>query len=539
MAIFKKIINKLSSGIAGGAIIISFFSVCSRFLGLFRDHLLAGQFGAGNTLDAYYAAFKLPDLIFNTLVLGALNAAFVPIFLEQWSKNKEKAWQIVNSFLNFLFLALFGLTIIFFIFAPQLVSTVVAPGFDAQTKEVTVSLTRMMLLSILFFGISNVAGGILNSFKKFFAYSLAPIMYNLGIIFGILFLVPKLGNLGLAMGVVLGSFFHLFVQIPSIFKLGYKWEFNFNFYPEVKKIIILMIPRFFALGASQVSKLITTIIASTLVTGSLAIYNLADNLQSFPIGIFGISLAISAFPYFSECVTNGDLKKFSDHFSLTFRRILFLIIPSSVLMILLRSQIVRLVLGSGLFSWRDTALTLNTLGFFVLSLFAQALIPLLARAFYAFQNTKTPLFINIFSIVINIFLAIIFGRSMGVAGLALAFSIANIINFILLFSALRFKAKLLGGKKIIISLFKITLASIAMIIIVQVSKNFIGTFVDMKTFMGVLIQFISSSLLGVLAFLIISFLLKSEEISILNNLFLKRPAIFKNSPPTDSSVDTL
>ena len=518
----KRISAKLNSTIAGGAMIIAFFSVCSRFLGLLRDHLLAGRFETGNVLDAYYAAFRLPDLIFNTLVLGALSVAFIPVFLEHWAKDKEKAWQIANAFLNLLVIILTALSIIFFIFTPQLISTVVAPGFDLAKKELTVSLTRIMLLSILFFGASNVVGSVLNSFKKFFAYSLAPVMYNFGIIIGILFLVPRFGNMGLGMGVVFGAFMHLIVQIPSLLKTGYKWRFILNFSPEVKKIIFLMGPRVFALAVNQVNKLVITIIASTLAAGTIAIYSLADNLQSFPIGIFGVSLAISAFPYFSETACNGDFKKFSDHFSITFRRILFLIIPSSILILLLRAQIVRLVLVSGVFSWQDTILTLDALGFFALSLFAQALIPLLARAFYAFQDTKTPVITSIISIAINICLALILGGKMGVAGLALAFSIASITNFILLFSILKLKLHLVRGRKIMLSLFKITVASLIMAIFVQLTKNFVGSIVDMRTFFGVLIQAGASIFIGVFSFLVIAFLLKCNEIKILKKVFSRK-----------------
>ncbi|TSC95436.1 MAG: virulence factor [Parcubacteria group bacterium Athens1014_10] len=531
----KKISAKLSGSIAGGAMIIAFFSVCSRFLGLLRDHLLAGKFGAGEVLDTYYAAFRLPDLIFNTLVLGALSAAFIPVFLEHWVKNKDEAWKITNSFLNLLFLTLFIFSVIFFIFTPQLVATIIAPGFDLERKKLTVDLTRVMLFSILFFSVSNVVSSVLNSFKKFFAYSLAPVVYNLGIIIGILFLVPRYGNAGLALGVVLGAFLHLIVQIPTLLKLGFKWQPILNFSPAVKKIGFLMLPRVFALAANQISKLVTTVIASTLTVGSIAVYNLADNLQSFPIGIFGISLAISAFPYFSESVSNGDLKKFSDHFSITFRRILFLIIPSSVLILLLRAQITRLVLGSGLFSWRDTILTLDTLGYFSLSIFAQALIPLLTRAFYAFQNTKTPVLISIFSLIVNIFLAVILGNRIGVAGLALAFSIATIINFILLFSILKFKVHFLKGRKFIFSLAKITIASSIMALIVQAAKSLAGAMVNMDTFSGVLIQTLISILIGVFSFLILAFLLRCGEAP---HLSYKKIMLGRNKVEGDSAAKT-
>ncbi|NQU77334.1 murein biosynthesis integral membrane protein MurJ [Candidatus Falkowbacteria bacterium] len=510
--------QKLSTTITGGAIIIAVFTIISKFIGLLRDRLIASSFGAGDTTDVYFASFRLPDLIFNTLVLGALASAFIPVFISVWSKNKTQAWRVANSIFNLILIILGALALVFFALAPVIVPFIV-PGFTPEKQKATTELTRIMLFSILFFGASNVISSILNSFKRFVAFSLAPIMYNLGIIFGIVALVPRFGIWGLGLGVVFGSILHLAVQIPSAISSGFSWRPQLALKePGVKKIALLMLPRTFGLAVNQINYIVITVIASTLIIGSVSVFQYAQNLMSFPIGIFAISLAIASFPYFSESAAKGDIKTFVRQFSLTLRRILYLILPMSIFVLLLRAQIVRLVLGAGRFDWAATVMTLETLGFFSFSLFAQALIPLLARSFYAFQDTKTPVIVSLISILVNIFGGLYLSKFMGVAGLALAFSIASIINVILLFVILRIKLDFLDEKKIIFSLFKISLLSMIAGGAVQITKHLVAPLVNMQTFVGVLIQFASASIIGVAIYISLTLLCKCEEVNVLKKL---------------------
>jgi len=511
---FKRIKTLLFGSVAGGAIIIAVFSVLSRLLGLLRDRLLTSTFGAGQILDAYYAAFRLPDFIFNTLVLGALSSAFIPIFLSAWHKNKDEAWRVANSILNLLFSAIFILVIILFIFAPQLVNLVVH-GFSPAGRALTTQLTRIMLFSTLFFTISNVIGSTLNSFRRFLASSLAAIMYNLGIIFGILFLTKWFGPTGLAWGVLLGAALHTLVQLPSLLKLGFRWRPNFDWrQPEVKKIGLLMLPRSFGSAVSQLNETVTTFIASGLAVGTVSVYNLAFNLISFPINIFGVSFANAVFPVFSQTLINDDKESFTHHFSKTVRRILYLIVPTTVIFILLRAQIVRLIFGAGKFNWENTILTANTLGFFSLSLFAQSLIPVFAFSFYAKHNTKTPVKTAVASFILNIILCFILGPLMGPSGLALAFSISSVVNLACLFFILKKNVGNLNQKDIFLSLIKIVLMSLAMAVVVQLVKNLAGKAVNMQYFTGVLAQFLLASLSGALTYLILSFIFDASEVEL-------------------------
>ncbi|NQV00013.1 MAG: murein biosynthesis integral membrane protein MurJ [Parcubacteria group bacterium] len=520
----KNILSK--SAISRGAFILGIASLLSRLLGLVRDRLFASTFGAGDMLDAYYAAFRIPDFVFNLLILGALSSAFVPVFIKYLSKDKkDEAWEIANSLLNILFLATVVVCGLLFVFMDYLV-VLVAPGFDQEKKDLTIMLTRIMLISPILFGISNIFSCILNSFKSFFTYSLAPILYNLGIIFGVIFLVPKYEVLGLAYGVAIGALLHGLIQLPQVFKLGYRWKPSFNIsHKGVREIGKLMIPRSIALAFNQINLWVVTIIASTIASGSVAIYNLANNLQSFPIGIFGVSFSIAAFPCLAEAVARKDAKLFQEQFSKTFLKILFFVLPVSILMLLERAQIVRLILGAGHFDWNDTYLTAQALGLFSLSIFAQALIPLLARTFYSLSDTKTPVITSIISMIVNIIASLVLVNYMGVLGLALSFSIASFLNVILLIIALKVKVGGLDEKEIFREGIKITVATICMVIASYGMLQVLANQVDMQTYLGVFLQALGAALVGLVVYLIVGLILKQENAKDFIGNFYK---IFKN-----------
>ncbi|MDD5294425.1 MAG: murein biosynthesis integral membrane protein MurJ [Patescibacteria group bacterium] len=403
-------------------------------------------------------------------------------------------------------LVLCGLGIIF---SPGL-TELITPGFSPEKQALTVALTRIMFLSPLFLGISAVLGGILQSFKRFFVYSLAPIMYNVGIIIGALYFVPAWGIYGLAWGVVLGASLHMLIQLPTTIALGFRHRLKIDFKDsDLKKIGAMMVPRTMSLAISQINLVVITIIASTLAVGSLAVFNLANNLQSFPIGIFGISFAIAAFPALSAAAFSK--KDLVAGFSSTLRQILFFIVPSTVLLITLRAQVIRVIFGTGRFDWEDTILTMNTLAFFCLSLFAQASLPLLVRVFYARHDSKTPFFIGLFSALINVVLSLWLSSRMGVAGLALAFSLSSILNFILLWLALRFSLGQMDEIKILVSVIKFSAAGVACGITVQGMKLLIWPFIDMTKFWGVLTQGLVAGLAGMFIYAAVCSLLRSEE----------------------------
>lgn len=519
---FKRIINGQINSITLAALLVALSSLVSRFLGIFRDRILAGEFGAGDTLDIYYAAFRIPDLVFNLLVLGALSAGFIPIFTRLLKSPPEKArdifspadhkaaWELASNVINIIGFGLIILSGLGIIFAAQLTG-LISPGFAPEKQALTAELTRIMFLSPVFLGISSVLGGILQSFKRFFVYSLSPIMYNLGIIVGALYFVPLWGVYGLAWGVALGAFMHMIIQFPAVITLGFRYVPKIKFKTgEIKKIGAMMIPRTLTLAISQINLVVITIIASGLASGSLAIFNFANNLQSFPVGIFGISYAIAAFPTLSAVAFSK--RKLIDNFSTTLRQILFFIAPATVLLLTLRAQIIRVIFGTGRFDWQDTILTIDTLGFFSLSLFAQALIPLLIRVFYARHNSKTPFFVGLATAAANVFLSLWLAGRYGAAGLALAFSIASILNFIILWIVLRLELGDMDELRILISTVKFSAAAILCGGAVQGMKSAVWPFVDMTKFWGVLAQGAAAGLAGVAVYIIICLVLRSEEL---------------------------
>lgn len=528
----RKFIQKLSSSVMGGAVIIGLAAVLSRVVGLWRDHLLAREFAGTATIDIYNAAFKVPDLLFNILVLGALSAAFIPVFIETKTKHDEAtAFNTANAVLNLLGLAIIVALVISWLTAPVIAHWLLySRPLEQQADAIT--LMRVMLLSILFFGVSNVVSGILNSYRRFITYALAPILYNLGIIVGVIWLYPIYGIMGLGYGVVLGAAGHLLVQLPMVWRLGYRyrWITNLNI-PGVRTILRLMPPRALALGIVQINALVIAAMALRLPEGSLGIWTWADNLQQFPINVFGVSLALSAFPVFSQAFADNDMAKFKKVFSNNFRRILFLVIPVSLATLLLRAQIVRLVLGSfnsGRFDWTATVMTAQVLGFFAVAMFAQATIPLLARSFFAHHDTKTPVVISLITIVSNIILAVCLVQPLGLYGLAMAFSMTSLLNMLLLLFGLRLKFGDLDDNQIIRSVWRILAATLVMGLVIHGMKYFIAPLVDMQTTVGLFVQSLGSVVAGGLVYLGIAWYFKFSELDIIKQYLSKiRQVIYK------------
>ncbi|MBN2585639.1 murein biosynthesis integral membrane protein MurJ [Patescibacteria group bacterium] len=483
-----KLITRRSS-IFEATLVLAAASLISRVFGLVRDRTLFSHFGAGDVLDAYFAAFKIPDFIFNLLILGALSSAFIPIFTEYLKKEgKEEAWSVVNSLVNFGVVLLTGILLLLAIFAPYL-TKIIAPGFVGDKHEMVTNLMRVMLLSPFFFGLSNLAGGILNSFKNFLVYAIAPILYNIGIILGVIYLVPRFGYMGLAYGVVLGAFLHMIIQLPGVFALGYRYRMRFNFrHPALRRIATLMIPRTMGIAAQQVSVLVNTVIASTLAVGSVSVLNGADNLQSLPISIFGISFAVAVFPTLAEKYTLQKVGEFKDDFTKTLRQILYLILPMMLLYWLLRAQIVRLAFGAGQFSWEDTRFMVSTLAFFTFGMAAQALIPLLARSFYALQDTKTPFWTSVLTLVVNVAAALLLIPYLKVVGLALAVSLAATINALILFILLRRRLGGLGLRPLWVMAGKILIGIGAMGAMGYGALQIMSLVVNTHTFWGLFLQ---------------------------------------------------
>ncbi|OGZ62096.1 MAG: murein biosynthesis integral membrane protein MurJ [Candidatus Spechtbacteria bacterium RIFCSPLOWO2_02_FULL_38_8] len=559
-------INKSSTTVAGAAFILSTSLFASRFLGLIRDRILAAKFGAGIELDIYFAGFRIPDLIYNIVIGGAISSAFIPVFISYLKKNKEEAWQIASSFLYIAFFGILLVCALMFIFLPQLIDLVV-PGFNQEYKEITVTMSRIMLFSPFLLGLSAVFSGILHSLKKFLIYSLAPIFYNVGIIIGAIFFTDFMGIRGLAWGVALGAGLHILIQVPTSIASGFKFSFPRKLlHPAVRHIVKLMLPRALGLAVLQINLWVVTAIASTLAVGSLTIFNLANHIQYLPIGIVGVPFAMAVFPTLSDSVSERRYKDYLQEFSKTLRLVSYLVIPLSVLFFVLRAQIVRIVLGAGEFGWEATQLTAASLGAFSIGIFAYALIPVLSRAFYAQENTKTPVIANTVGIIINIFLSfsliyVIFpqgrvleflGRilkisnlsSISVIGLPIAFSISGIVALgLLIWIFLKDKKNREIFGQLSSAFFRILFASVVAGFTAWLTLRIFVQFSSIDTLPAIGLQAGFAAFMAGIVFIFISYIFKFDEFKMLLSFIqgkLRHVGILHETPihtPDDSSPE--
>ncbi|MBX4191360.1 MAG: murein biosynthesis integral membrane protein MurJ, partial [Candidatus Doudnabacteria bacterium] len=376
--------------IGRATIIIAVFSLLAKVLGLARDAVFSHQFGASITIDAYFAAFRIPDFIYNLLILGTFSVAFIPVFSEYLMEDKKDSDKLASSIINVTLLIMLVVTAVAYIFIDPLTHAIV-PGYEGPAYELTKTFTKIFLLSPLFLTLSSIVSSMLNTYRKFTMVAIAPVMYNLSIIAGVIWFYPKMGPSGLALGVVLGSLLHFAIQLPQIFSTGFRYSLVIDSQDRgFRKFWKLYWPRIFSMGTEQVTALIVSIFGSFVGAGALAAFYYANNLQSVFLGIFAVSFAIAVFPLLSDLHNRKDEAGFKNVLAKTTIQILFFIVPLSIIMLIERAQIVRLVLGIGQgtqFTFANTKVVAQALGLFSISLFAQALIPLFTRAFYAVQNT--------------------------------------------------------------------------------------------------------------------------------------------------------
>lgn len=517
----SKILNHQSKTITKGAFIIAIFYIINGAMALLRNGLLAGKFGAERNLDIYYAAFRIPDFLYAILIAGALSAALIPLFVEKLNISKEKAWEFSSKVLSVFALILLAGAIITIIFAPFL-AKLIAPGFSLTHQKMVANLTRIMMIQPILLGLSNIIVGILQSFKRFLITSLSPILYNLGIIIGIIFLYPLLGISGLAVGVVLGAVFHFAIQLPSLKGLDFKFKFLPKFKDkDIKEVFKLMIPRVAGLMSVHINFLAITIISSSLAVGSLAIFNFANDLQSLPQNIFAISFAIASFPILAGL--SKDKEEFNNEIQKTIKNILFFIIPVSFLFFFLKNEIIGITLNYGRFDFGNVFLVSKALGIFSLSLIAQGLLPLLIRAFFALKNSIQPFFAGLTANLFNIILGIILSKKFGILGLVSAFAISSWLNLIILIILLYFKK---GINLLKISLLKsvgrILLSSVFLGAFCLIGKNIpIWLGLDVSSWMINFISLIAGGVLGVGVYIVFLIIISAPEIYFLKKFFGK------------------
>lgn len=444
----------MSVGKAAGLLAGMYF--LSSLLGLFRDRLLGAQFGLGGTLDAYFAAFSLPDVLFYVLTSGALAVTFIPILSEYLVKNEKKhAWELTSSLFNVLAIGTFFGGVLVFIFADPLM-WLVAPSFDASRHDLAVDLTRIMALNPMLFAASSVLASLQQAFGRFFFFAIAPVMYNFGIIFGILVLSEDYGITGVALGVVIGAGLQLLVQALGLVGLNFDYRSKIVWDNKFKHMIRLLIPRSIDQGIDHLNAIVVRAIASGLAIGSIATYQYAFTLKNVPISLIGVAIATAVFPSISQKAAGNRNDLLRKEIADTIRAIVWLSLPAAAIALIMRGYITRLLLGFG------SAEVASVLGWFSVAIVFQALLQLATRTFYAQQDTKTPLYMSIVAFVFNIVLAVGLARIHGIKGLAMAQSIVALVEVVMLLWVMNKRIGKLLPEQFFTSVLKISMATVAM-----------------------------------------------------------------------------
>lgn len=518
------LLNARQNSILSGAVILMVAVSASRFLGLIRDRLLVHNFSTAEA-SVFFAAFKLPDLMFQLLILGTLSVAFIPVFTDYLTKEGEdEAFSFASNILN-LSLVVFSLVclVIFFLVSP--LNSLLVPGFTGEQKQITDTLTQMILLSQLILVVGSFFIGIGQSFQRFLIPALAPLFYNLGIIFGIAVLSQYFGIIGPVIGVILGSLMHVFVQIPLIRALGFKYKFSLDFFNKgVREIFKLMSVRNIGLAVEQTSDAIGIALASLISASSITLLTFAQHLSAVPVGLFGATIAQAALPILSREHARGEKESFKITLLTTMHQILFMALPATAMLVVLRIPIVRLTFGASQFSWDDTVLTGRTVAFLALGLAAQSVILLLVRGFYALKDTKTPVIVSLITVSINISCSVLFVTILhyDVWSLGLAYSISTSVSVLLL---IYFLGKKVGGFNkisLFIPALKMFLAALASALALYIPIKALDQLVfDTTRTLNLIILTGIASAFGLGVYLVLVWMMEVKELTTYVNLLKK------------------
>ncbi len=531
---FLNLLNREITSLHQAAYLLGFFAICSQILALIRDRILASQFGAGNTLDLYYSAFRIPDILFVTVASIVSISVLIPFLIERFEKGESEAKEFIDTVFSFFFCFMLVVGVLAYITAPYFMA-ILFPVF-AQTSSFRelIELTRILLLSPVFLGFSNLLASITQIHKRFFIYAISPVAYNVGIIFGILFLYPAFGLSGLGFGVILGAFLHFSIQMPFIVSQkmlpAFRFPIKFSF---IKKIIYTSLPRTITVSSNELAELFLISFASFFIPGSISVFNFSFNLQSVPFSIIGVSYSLAAFPTLTRLFGSGNKLEFVEQMVNSARHIIFWSVPISILFIVLRAQIVRTILGVGRFNWDDTRLTAAALALFITSLLAQNLVALFVRSYYSQGKTKTPLIMNVFSATIivlgSFYFVKLFQNSFffrdfvesilkvsGVSGtvvlmLPLGFSIGLIINLIIHWIGFNrhFPA---FSPPVLRTLFEVSGASVIMGYVTYKCLNIFDMVFNINTLLGIFFQGFFSGIIGIIFAVAILRFLNNKEL---------------------------
>ncbi len=503
-----------NSRVVKAAGVVGTATLLSRILGFIRDAVIAWYFGAGFSSDAFIAAFRIPNLLRRLVAEGSLSSAFIPVFTDLMvNKGRGEAFDMARSAFRLLCLIVIFIAGSGILLAPLIVRGV-APGFGAEKISLTVGLTRLMFPYIIFIGMAALCMGILNVLGNFAIPALAPALLNIAMIGSVLFISPSLSQpvTGLALGVLIGGALQLTLQLPALIRKGFRfWEKARWFHPGLKRVGTLIPPVLLGGAVYQLNIVVGTLLGSLLSEGSVTYLYFADRLVQFPLGIFAIATATAVMPSLSRQAAARQIKELRNTFAFALRLVFFISIPAMVGLIVLREPIVAILFQRGEFNAAATQLTAQALLYYSLGLWAFSAVKIVTATFFALQDTRTPVRMAIISISANIILGVVLMKPLAHGGLALATSLASILNLVLLFRALRIKLGSLGWRNIARSAGRTLLNSVAMGLAVWATSRAILP-VENGTLSAMLVGVTASIAIGLGVFVIISYVTRSQEL---------------------------
>lgn len=498
------------TGTVGGLTLVS------RIFGLIRDMVIAYAFGAANTADAFFVAFRIPNLLRRFFAEGALTISFVPVFSAYLKKDREEARVVVDVSFTVLTMVLIGVVMAGIILAPWIVD-LMAYGFkdDPAKYALTVLLTRIMFPFILLVSLAGLCMGILNSVKHFAIPAAAPIMLNIGIILGALALAKVIAPtiLGLAFGVLIGGILQFGIHLPALWKYRLFPRLNFKAsHPAVKQILPLMGASAYGAAVYQINIIVMTLLASFLAEGSVSWLWYAGRIMEFPLGIFGISLATVLLPTMSDHAADGNHEMMRQTLNYGLRMSFFLTLPAMAGLIVLSEPITRVIFQHGTFTPLATIATSQALIYFALGLPFVAAVRVTTNAFFSVRDSRTPVMMANLAIVVNIGAAVLLMRPMAHNGLALALSISALTNFVFQIVAYRRKVGAVGFKKMVPSLMRMVTAATILAATVYTLRIMGGFFASSDSLIRQITQLALCISVGVLVYPIVLFMIRSEEL---------------------------
>ncbi len=513
----KALLLRRQTNILSAAFIIMVAYATSSVLGLIRNRLLAAEFFGGqeSQLDAYFAAFVIPDTLFQLLITGALSAAFIPVFSKYLKKDEAEASEIASGTITIISALFIVLITIFFLLSTQ-ISGLLAPSLDAENLLLLSRLLRFFLLAQIFFAGSGFLTAIIQSHQRFLVPAISPIVYNLSIIGGIVFLSPYMGIFGPAVGVILGAFLHLIIQLPLAYKLGFRFHIPTNLtHPGIIQILRLMPPRSLTLVVGQAERFVAVFVATGLTAGSLTIFNFAKQLYLLPVTLFGTTIGQASFPTLSKEMASENNEEFRQTIRASILQVLYFTLPAAVIVLILRLPVVRIAYGAKNFPWDATLLTGKIVALLSLAIPSLSINAVLTRAFYAMHDTKTPLGISFIGALMTAIFGIILAQTMGLGllGLAAVITIVNAFQSTALLVGLNKKSKFININFMFSSL-KMILATISTGVFLWVPMRIIDRFVlDTTRTINLLMLTASVLTIGMVVYLNISAILKIEQLS--------------------------